>query len=245
MENIVAIVQTRMGSTRLPGKVMKEILGKPVILWDIDRMLLSKLINKIVIAIPYGDENDIIRDTVKNYNKDIIITRGSEDDVLDRYYNAAVQTKADVVVRMTSDCPLIDMIVSDSIIKKYLDSECDYCSNTFELNYPRGLSTEVFSFDALERAWKEAKKEYEREHVTPYIKENPGKFKLINVTNDVDLSHLRWTLDTKEDFEFIETVYKKIYPKKHIFFKDDILALLEREPELIKINSHIKQKKVH
>ncbi|MCK5040597.1 MAG: glycosyltransferase family protein [Candidatus Aenigmarchaeota archaeon] len=245
MENIVAIVQTRMGSTRLPGKVMKEILGKPVILWDIDRMLLSKLINKIVIAIPYGDENDIIRDTVKNYNKDIIITRGSEDDVLDRYYNAAVQTKADVVVRMTSDCPLIDMIVSDSIIKKYLDSECDYCSNTFELTYPRGLSTEVFSFDALERAWKEAKKEYEREHVTPYIKENPGKFKLINVTNDVDLSHLRWTLDTKEDFEFIETVYKKIYPKKHIFFKDDILALLEREPELIKINSHIKQKKVH
>ena len=242
---VVAIIQARMGSTRLPGKVMKEILGKPVILWDLDRISLSKLIDEIVVAIPYGKENDVIVDTIKEYNDKIVTTRGSEDDVLDRYYQAAVQTNADVVVRITSDCPLIDPVVIDQVIEQFLDNDCDYCSNSHIRTYPRGLDTEVFSFKTLEEAWNEARKDYEREHVTPYIIENPDKFKLLNVANDIDLSHLRWTLDTKEDFEFISAVYKRIYPKKQLFLMDDVLELLDKEPELIEINRHIEQKQVH
>jgi len=236
---VVAIIQARMGSTRLPGKVMKPILGKPVILWVLERVSLSNLINEIVVAIPSGRENDVIVDTIKEYDDKIIISRGSEDDVLDRYYNAAVQTNADVIVRITSDCPLIDPVVVNHIVKQFLNNDCDYCSNNLKRTYPIGLDTEVFSFDALAKAWGEAKNDYEREHVTPYIKENPDKFKLLNVSNDVDLSHLRWTLDTKEDFEFIKVIYERIYPKKHMFFMKDILDLLQKEPELIKINKHI------
>ena len=243
--NIVAIVQARMGSTRLPGKVMKTILDKHVILWDIDRVSLSKLIDKIVVAIPFGKQDDVIADTIEEYNSDILISRGSEDDVLDRYYNAAVQTNADVVVRITSDCPLIDPVVVDHVIEQFLNNDCDYCSNSLQRTYPRGLDTEVFSFDALSKAWNESKKDYEREHVTPYIIENPYKFKLLNVSNDIDLSHLRWTLDTKEDFEFIDAVYQRIYPEKQMFFMDDVLDLLDHEPGLIDINKHIEQKKAH
>ena len=242
---IVAIIQARMGSTRLPGKVMKEILGKPVILWDLDRISLSKLIDEIVVAIPYGKENDVIVDTIKEYNDQIITTRGSENDVLDRYYQAAVQTNADVVVRITSDCPLIDHVVIDHVIEQFLDNDCDYCSNSLTRTYPRGLDTEVFSFKVLDAAWNKAKKDYEREHVTPYIIENLDKFKLLNVANDIDFSHLRWTLDTKDDFEFISAVYKRIYPKKQLFLMDDVLELLDRESELVEINMHIEQKTMH
>ena len=242
---VVAIIQARMGSTRLPEKVMKNILGKPVILWDLDRVSLSKLIDEIVVAIPYGTENDVIADTIKEYNDKIVIAKGSENDVLDRYYQAAVQTNADVVVRITSDCPLIDPFVIDNVIKHFLDNDCDYCSNSLTRTYPRGLDTEVFSFKALETAWNEAKKDYEREHVTPYIIKDPDKFKSLNVANDIDLSHLRWTLDTKEDFEFICTIYEKIYSKKQLFLMNDVLELLDREPKLIDINSHIEQKQVH
>lgn len=242
---VVAIIQARMGSTRLPGKVLKTILGKPVILWDLERVSLSKLINDIVVAIPVGKENDIIADTIQNHNPRILISRGSEDDVLDRYYNAAKKSKAEIVVRITSDCPLIDPIVVDKVIEQFLNIDCDYCSNSLKRTYPRGLDTEVFSFDVLAKAWREAKKDYEREHVTPYIIENPEKFKLINVSNDIDLSQHRWTLDMKEDFEFIKEVYQKIYPEKHIFFMDDILELLNREPELIDINKHVEQKNIN
>lgn len=242
---VVAIIQARMGSTRLSGKVMKTILGRPVILWDLERASLSKLVDEIVVAIPYGDENDVIEDTIKEYNNKIVITRGSEDDVLDRYYQAAVQASADVIVRITSDCPLIDPVVVDDVIRQFVSNECDYCSNLLIRTYPIGLDTEVFAFSALERAWEEAEKDYEREHVTPYIREHPNIFKLLNVSNDVDLSHLRWTLDTKEDFEFIEAVYQRIYPKKQLFLMDDVLELLDGEPELIEINRHIKQKQVH
>jgi len=193
----------------------------------------------------YGKENDVIVDTIKEYNDKIVTTRGSEDDVLDRYYQAAVQANADVVVRITSDCPLIDPVVIDNVIERFLDNDCDYCSNSLTRTYPRGLDTEVFSFKVLDEAWNKAKKDYEREHVTPYIIENPDKFKLVNVANDINLSDLRWTLDTREDFEFISVVYKRICPKKQLFLMGDVLELLDREPELIDINRHIKQKQVN
>ncbi|MDY6894125.1 MAG: glycosyltransferase family protein, partial [Thermotogota bacterium] len=206
---------------------------------------LSKLIDEVVIALPDGGENDIIVATVKKYNDEIIITRGSEDNVLERYYHAAVQANAEVVVRITSDCPLIDPVVADSVIDFFLNNDFDYCSNTLVQTYPRGLDTEVFSFSALERAYNEAKEEYEKEHVTPYIIENPDKFRLFNVPNNTDLSHFRWTLDTQEDFDFLEAVYKKIYPKKQYFLMNDVLDLLNKEPDLIEINKNVEQKKIH
>lgn len=242
---IVAIVQARMGSTRLPGKVMRTILDKPVILWDIDRISSSMSIDEIVIAIPYGDENDIIESTIKQYNRKIVIIRGSENDVLDRYYKAAVQTKADGVIRITSDCPLIDPTVIDMVVNEFLNTDCDYCSNTLKLTYPRGMDTEIFTFKALERTWNEAKKDYEREHVTPYIREHPNIFKLHNVSNEEDLSRLRLTLDTKEDFELITHIYHQLYPTKKMFLLKDIQGLFDRRPDLIKINEHIKQKMIN
>lgn len=242
--NIVAIIQARMGSTRLPEKVMQKILEKPVILWDLDRVSASRLIDEIVVAVPYGKENDIIVKTIKEYNSKITVSRGSEDDVLDRYYKAAVEVNADVVVRITSDCPLIDPIITDHVIKEFMDTDCDYCANTLELTYPSGLDTEVFSFKALEKACIEANKKYEREHVTPYIKERSDIFKLRNVANNSDLSHLRLTLDTSEDLKLIETIYRLLYPKKQMFLLEDILKLFIERPELIEINKHIKQKKI-
>ena len=242
---IVAIVQARMGSTRLPGKVMRTILDKPIILWDIDRISSSTLIDEIVIAIPYGDENDIIDITIKQYSDKIIVLRGSESDVLDRYYKAAVQTKADIIIRITSDCPLIDPTIIDKVIEEFLNKDCDYCSNTLKLTYPRGMDTEIFTFNVLERAWNEAKEDYEREHVTPYIREHTDFFKQHNVSNEEDLSHLRLTLDTVEDFDLITKIYQHLYPAKKMFLLKDIKELLDKQPELIKINEHIMQKAVH
>lgn len=242
---IVAIVQARIGSTRLPGKVMRTVLDKPIILWDIDRISSSMLIDEIVIAIPYGDENDIIESTIKQYNKRIVITRGSENDVLDRYYKAAIQTKADVIIRITSDCPLIDPTVIDKVIEEFLNNDCDYCSNTLKLTYPRGMDTEIFTFKVLERTWNEAKEDYEREHVTPYIREHTDIFKQHNVSNEEDLSHLRLTLDTIEDLQLITHIYQQLYPTKKMFLLKDIQGLFDKQPDLIKINEHIKQKTVH
>ena len=234
--NIAVIIQARMGSTRLPGKIMKKILGKTVLVHDLDRIKEMKTINKIVVATTDLEKDAIIVKTVKGYNKNIGIFRGSESDVLDRYYKAAKEYNADVIVRITSDCPLIDPKISDLVVEAFLKNESDYCCNNMPRTYPHGLDTEAFSFEALERAWKEAHTPYEREHVTPYIIENPDKFKIINVKKDVDLSHLRWTLDYSEDFEFITEIYKRLYPKKRIFYMADILDVLNREPWLIEIN---------
>ena len=234
--NVAVITQARLGSTRLPGKIMKKILGKKVLIHDLDRIKEMKTINKIVVATTDQEKDDVVVKTVIGYNRNIAIYRGSESDVLDRYYKAAEEFNADVIVRITSDCPLIDPKISDLVVEAFLKNECDYCCNNMPRTYPHGLDTEVFSFEALERAWKEAKMPYEREHVTPYIRENPDKFKMINVRNNVDLSHLRWTLDYPEDFEFITEVYKRLYPKKRIFYMENILKILEGEPNLIDIN---------
>ena len=245
MVKVVAIVQARMSSTRLPRKVMATICGKPVLLHIIDRLKECKLLDDIVIATTVNNIDDIIFNAVKNYDKSIGLFRGSEENVLERYYLAAKKFNVDVVVRVTSDDPLIDPTVVDDLISEFLMNSCDYVSNSLNRTFPLGLDAEVFSFDALERAHQNASQDYEREHVTPYIIENPDKFKLLNVSNDIDLSHLRWTLDTKEDFEFIDAVYQRIYPEKQMFFMDDVLDLLDKEPGLIDINKHIEQKKVH
>jgi len=169
--------------------------------------------------------------------------RGSQEDVLDRYYRAASQCGAQVVVRVTSDCPLIDPGVIDKTVSAFLAEQPDYASNSMVRTYPRGLDVEAMSFRALELAWREARQPYERAHVTPYIHESPNKFKILSVTGDHDYSEFRWTVDTPQDLEFVRAVYARLGNAK--FLWSDVIKLLEREPKLASINQSVVQKALH
>ncbi|QXM05176.1 cytidylyltransferase domain-containing protein [Crassaminicella indica] len=244
MRKVVAIIQARMGSTRLSGKVMKDLFGKTVLDHVITRVKQSEYIDEIVIATTTLKRDNIIVEEAKKCG--VKYFRGSEDDVLSRYYYAAKENNADIVVRITSDCPLIDPIVVDEIVKFYIENDYEIVSNAgvdlSQRTYPRGLDTEVFSFEVLENAFKNAKEKYQREHVTPYIYENSKK--IYYYKNDIDYSKYRWTLDTKEDFELIREIYKYFYRGEHDFYSDQILNLMKKEPELVKINENIEQKKI-
>jgi spore coat polysaccharide biosynthesis protein SpsF (cytidylyltransferase family) len=231
---IGAIVQARMASTRLPGKVLLPLAGKPILWHVVSRVGTSRLIKKVVVATTDRKEDDAICDFCRKNGIDFF--RGSEDDVLDRFYRAAKKFRFNAVVRVTADCPLHDPVVIDRVIGEYAKGGYDYVTNANPPTYPDGLDVEVFSFAALERAWKEARLKSEREHVTPYIR-NSGLFRLGNVANNSDLSSYRWTLDQPEDFEFIKSVYAAM--KKDAFGMDDVLALLGRHPELLGINAGI------
>ena len=231
---VIAIVQARMGSTRLPGKMTKEILGKPIVEYVFDRVRPSKRLTEIWLATTTDTSDDVLAEWAKNHG--VKCYRGSMNDVLDRYYQTAKLAEADVVVRITGDCPLADCQVIDCVINEYLTEypKFDYVCNTQPPTFPDGLDTEVVSFVALEKAWQEARLSSEREHVTPYIWKHPEIFKIKNIFNDVDLSGLRWTLDTEEDFAFIlliieriaaeseypyfQKIYNGIFLYSHIFF---------------------------
>lgn len=241
-KRVVVILQARMGSTRLPGKILKKILDRPLLSYQIERLRRAKLIDEIVIATTTEPEDDQVEAFCKSEN--IPYYRGSALDVLDRYYQAAKTFHADVVVRVTGDCPLIDPTVVDRVISYYLDHlpAYEYVSNSLEHTFPRGLDTEIFSYDLLERAAKEAKLPPEREHVTLYFYTHPEKFSLGNVGYPVDLSNHRWTVDTAEDLELVTNILAEIYPRKHEFSMEDVLKAFDRHPDWIKINAHIKQK---
>jgi spore coat polysaccharide biosynthesis protein SpsF len=170
--------------------------------------------------------------------------RGDEQDVLDRYYQAAQVHRADVVVRVTSDCPLIDPGVVDEVVRAFLDAEPDYASNTLDRTYPRGLDTEVMTMAALARAWREAQEPYQHAHVTPYLYQNPQLFRLLSVTANADYSGYRWTVDTPEDLVFVQAVYTRMGNAMDITWRD-VLGLLEREPALAELNCNIQQKALH
>lgn len=239
---IAAIIQARMTSTRLPGKVLIKIKSKPMLWHVVNRLKFSRRLNDIVLAIPNTKKNDILEKFAKNNN--IKYFRGSEEDVLLRYYETAKKFKINVIVRITSDCPLIDPQVVDLIIEKHLDSNADYTSNTLQRTFPRGLDTEVFNFKVLEKTQQKAKKKYQKEHVTPYICENPNVFKLQNIKAKGRLKRpdLRLTVDTKEDLQLIKEIYKRLYKSKKIFYGEKIINLLNKYQELILINKNIKQK---
>jgi spore coat polysaccharide biosynthesis protein SpsF len=243
--NVVCIIQARMGSTRLPGKVLMNICGKTVLEHDIDRLRKVNNINNIVIATTELDRDNAIVKEAKRLNVNAF--RGSEDDVLSRYYFASKKFNADIIVRVTSDCPLIDSEVTQDIIQHFIDNynNCDYVSNTVKRTYPRGLDTEVFSFKSLERAYIEATSDRDREHVTPYIWDNPQIFRIEQHINKEDLSGLRWTLDTREDFELISRIYEYLYPTRlEQFNMEDIVELYNIDPILKGININIKQKDI-
>jgi len=241
-KNIVCIVQARVGSTRLPNKIFLELKGKAILGQDIERLKHSKLITKIVVACPDTKENDVIEKYVKENYPEVGVWRGSENDVLDRYYGAAKNFGAEVVIRITSDCPLIVPEVVDKVIQAFLDRGDDYVSNVLgKRMYPRGFDTEVFSFAALERMWNEGKEQDDREHVTIYLRKNPEKFSASNVEGENDYSQYRLTLDVQKDYELIKAVYEAL-DEKEVLKLDSIIKFLEKNPELAKINQEVEQK---
>ncbi|NEU32299.1 NTP transferase domain-containing protein [bacterium LRH843] len=242
---VIAIIQARMGSTRLPGKIMKEILGKPLLEYQIERVRKSRLINQIVIATTTKETEQPIIDLCKRLA--VNYYRGSEADVLSRYYEAANHYQADVIVRLTSDDPLVDPDIIDKAILQYMshNNKYDYVSNSTLRTYPLGLDVEVFSLNALEIAHREAVSSAHREHVTPYIYLHPNKFNLGSITHDTDLSSIRLTVDTHEDFTFMERLIEGLYKKKQEhFILEDIIKLLQQNPKWLQLNAHIQQNKI-
>ena len=236
------IIQTRMGSTRLPGKVMLDICGKTVIEHIIERLKQMRRIDEIIIATTTKLQDDIIvEQAMKN---GIEYYRGSEDNVLARYYFTAKANSLDVILRITSDCPLIDPHICDNIIRYYCDSKYDIVTNASQdlkqRTYPRGLDCECFSFGALEEAFLKADKNYQKEHVTPYIYENSKS--IFYYKNSKDFSIYRWTLDTIEDYQMITAIYKEFYKGKHDFYFEDIIKFLEKHPEVHELNMGVEQK---
>ncbi len=238
---IVAIIQARMGSTRLPGKVLKDLGGKTVLARVVSRVRRFRFVNEVVVATSKDPADDLIMKECQRLGTRAF--RGGEQDVLDRYYGAAREAQAEVVVRITSDCPLIDPGVSDQTIQAFLDAWPDYASNVLERTYPRGLDTEVMTFAAIESAWRDAREPYQREHVTPFLYQHPERFRLLSVKGDHDYSQYRWTLDTPEDLEFLRAVYARSVNRQDLSWQD-VLGMVEREPELAEINRHIAQKTV-
>lgn len=249
-KKISAIIQARVTSTRLAGKVLMNIAGKPMLWHVIDRLKYSKELDDIILAIPDTEENNVLEEFAEK-NK-IKYFRGSEDDVLSRYYGAAKKFKCNVIVRITSDCPLIDPKIVDEVIKKHLAAKADFTANFIEgkkgisikRTFPKGLETEVFNLSTLEETFRQAEKAYQREHVDPYIFEHPEIFRLVDIENKEDLSYMRWTVDEIEDLKFIREIYKRLYKKGKIFLMEDIVTLLKQCPELIEINKNVKQKEI-
>lgn len=232
----VAIVQARMSSTRLPGKVLLPLAGKPVLHHVISRLKQCKTLDDIVIATSDLSSEDPISDWCEAHK--IYCYRGSLNDVLDRYYQAALKFEADFVVRITSDCPAIDPIIVDEVVDGFLSGGFDSYSLSGE--FPDGLDCQVFKFSALKDAWLNATKNFEREHVGPYIeKTHPEKFKLGGLEKFHGLSHHRWTLDEQADFDFLTAIFERLYPLNPYFSSEEILLLLEKDVDLLKINQGI------
>jgi spore coat polysaccharide biosynthesis protein SpsF len=232
LEKIGFILQARVGSTRFHRKVMELINSEPLIFHVINQVRYSKYAKNIVIATTQNKEDDKIEEYLKKKSNQIF--RGNEKDCLDRYYQCAKLNDFKTIVRITCDNPLIDPTLIDDAIDIFINNKYDYVTNCKPRTYPQGTEVEIFSFTALENAWKHSKKISEREHVTPYFYNNPEKFKIFNIENDTNLSHFRWTVDRIEDLDFVKIIYEKL--KKSPILMKDILKLLFDEPDLIKIN---------
>ena len=243
---VVCLVQARVGSTRLPGKILKEICGKTILHHEIDRLKKCKEIDEIVIATTDKEDDDKIVNEAKKLS--VKYFRGSENDVLSRFYYAAKENNADIVVRVTSDCPCIDFEILDKMLiyfkDKYKEKQVDYLSNTIKRTYPRGYDIEIFTFSALEKSYINAEKEYEREHVTPYIYDKTNNFLKLSFENKDDYSEYRVTLDTIEDFIVIKNIFENLYYKNPYFKLNDVVQYLNNNLHIVDINKHIEQKKL-
>lgn len=223
--NIIAIIQARMNSTRLPHKVMAELSGHPLLYYVCYRARKAVTLNDTVVATTTHVSDNAIAEFCRK--EGISCFRGSEEDVLDRYYQAAKVFRADAIVRLTADCPLLDPVVIDRVVGVFRAGDYDYVSNTIEASYPDGLDTEVMKHTALERAWREACLKSEREHVTSYIWKHPELFHLMNVKNEVDYSAMRWTVDEPEDLALIQQIYAHFGSSPEYSWQEVISFLLE------------------
>ncbi len=239
MNNIVALIQARMGSTRLPDKVLFNLEGKTVLEHVIARVRRSSLIKEVIVATTFSRRDLKIVNLCSGMG--IRVFCGSENDVLDRYYQASRLLETKHIVRITSDCPVIDPEIIDNVIKLHLSNNADYTTNTIGENFPDGQDVEIFTFAALKKAWEKARLLSEREHVTPYIKNHPGIFKIAGLEYQKDLSKKRWTLDEQDDYKFIKLIYKNLYKKNKFFGMEDILNFLKQYPEYENINYHIRR----
>ncbi|MBF0492670.1 MAG: glycosyltransferase family protein [Deltaproteobacteria bacterium] len=237
---IILINQARMTSTRLPGKVLKQVLGKPLLEYQIERLRRVKHIDCQIVATTIHATDEPIVDLCNKLG--VECSRGSESDVLARYYEAAVKHRPDAVVRVTSDCPLIDPDVIDQVIRYYVQQapQFEYASNVETRTFPRGMDIEIFSYQALVNAYQLAKDPVEREHVTPYITKNLSHKG--SVTYPKNHSDYRWTVDTPEDFSLIEKILSTIYPQNPLFNLEDILQLIAQNPHWAQINATVQQK---
>ncbi len=238
-EKIVIIIQTRLGSTRLPGKVLLPIAGEKLLLRIYERVSFSKIADEIIIATTTSGKDDVLAEICKNEN--IICFRGSEDDLLERHYKAGIESGADVVVKIPSDCPLIDYRVINKVLKFYLENKdkYDFVSNLHPATYPDGNDVEVIPMNILKIAFNEAKSQMEREHTTPYIWEKPERFRIGNVVWEKGYDYsmkYRFTIDYPEDYDFVKAIYDELYFLNHKFSLNDILKLLKKKPEIKKIN---------
>ena len=240
-KKVVAIVQARMDSSRLPGKVLKEILDKSLLEYLIERIEKSTLLDEIIIATSHKSCDDIIQKFCNE--KYIKCFRGSENDVLSRFYEAATESKADYIIRICADSPVIDFSLIDELISEFTEKShnCDYLSNTINQTYPLGMNVEIFTSQALKKAYINAKTLYEREHVTPYIYSHPKQFSIGQKHLDKDMSFLRLTVDEQKDFELIKYIIEELYPTNPNYTLSDILNLYDKNPEIFKINSNVKQ----
>jgi len=232
------IIQARMGATRLPGKVLMKVLDKTILEHVIERVKRSRRIDNVIVATTTKSEDKPVAELMKKCGVEVF--RGSEEDVLDRFYQAAKKHNIKHIVRITADCPLIDPRIIDTAIARYFNSGADYCSNVWDRTYPDGEDVEVFNFKSLESAWKKARLLSEREHVTPFMTNNRKDFKIVQFKQGIDLSKKRWSLDRKDDYKFIKAVLEGIYPDNPDFHIGDVVKFLESNPGVEDLNkSHI------
>ena len=238
---VAAIIQARMGSTRLPGKVLLDLAGEPMLARVVNRAERAQTLDDVVVAttVHPHDEAIVRLCTERGW----LYFRGSEDDVLDRYYQATLACQADAIVRITADCPLIEPAIVDRLVRRFLDQQpgADYvCNLVPRRTYPRGMDAEVMSLKVLEQAWRDCHEPAWREHVTTFILRNPDLFQIHGIANEVSYSHMRWTVDTPEDLALVRHIYKH-FGHDH-FSWAEVLALLKEHPEWLDINSDVQQR---
>lgn len=236
MKKASVIIQARMGSSRLPNKVMMLLAGKPVLEHVIRRCQYARLVDRVVVATTVDSQDLVVSNFASDLGADVF--RGSVNDVLDRYYQTAKTFQLQHIVRITADCPMIDPDVIDLVVEQYFGEQADYAANILQPTYPDGEDVEVFSFDVLGRAWRDAKLLSEREHVTPYIRKS-DVFKKTSVLCDQDFSAHRWTLDEPRDYQKLSAIFDGLFAQDNFFHMQDVLRFLAAHSDLNMINADI------
>lgn len=233
-------VQARMGASRLPGKPLLKVLGRTLLSYLLQRLKRSKLSSKVVVLTTQHPRDDLIIQEAISNGADAF--RGSEENVLERYFKASEKYNPEIIVRITADCPLMDPAIIDEVVALLVETRCDYASNTLERTYPRGMDVEAFTAQALKRAYENAADPFEKEHVTPYFYRRPEQFKIAQQKQNVDHSDWRWTVDTYDDYILISKLISALYPQNPSFNLNDLTRCYLEHPEWASINAHVVQK---